>query len=78
MRRVGKAKRAHASIGMRQGRAHGARCAFAHLCAPFAGRGEILHDPRLRDGNRKRRRAFYNARETSFYNAGETSIEYAV
>jgi len=51
------------------------------LCLPYAPsarRHEILTTRGLRDGNRKRRRAFYNARETSFYNAGETSIEYAV
>jgi hypothetical protein len=38
--------------------------------APSARPCEIFHERGLRDGNRKRRRAFYTA--------GETSIEYAV
>src|SRR5262249_40895991 len=51
-------------------RGYGKRCAFAHPTLSSGRRCGIFDVPRLRDGNRTRRRAFYPA--------GETSIEYAV
>jgi len=48
MRRVGKAKRAHVPIGIRQRCARTRpRRAFARFCAPSARRREILHDLQL-------------------------------
>src|SRR5262245_13490860 len=66
MRRVCKAKRAHASIGMRRRRAWARR--KTRLCLPGAAsarRHEFSTTGGLRDGNRKRGCAFYPPGETS-------------